>query len=78
MEHQLLRYTRRIHEVYPELAVRTVRRVEHGQNNDIVVVNDRVIFRFPRYAGGIAQLEQEVGVLRALRQRVPVPIPDPC
>ena len=78
MEHQLLRYTRRIHEVYPELAVRTVRRVEHGQNNDIVVVNDRVIFRFPRYASGIAQLAQEVGVLRALRQRVPVPIPDPC
>lgn len=48
-----------------------------GQNSNILVVNDTLIFRFPRYAQGIAALRREVAVLRFLQGRVSLPAPHP-
>src|SRR5437868_6414084 len=77
VEDRLRRYARRIHVAYPDVAVATVLLIDHGQNNDIVVVDEDLIFRFPRYVGGITQLEREVGILRAIQNRVPLPVPNP-
>lgn len=72
------RYVRRIRRVYPELDVRTARLVQgHGQNNAVLLVDDAVVFRFPRYRSGIARLEREVAILRAVRGRVSLATPDP-
>ncbi len=78
VEDRLTHYAERIHDAYPGVVVATIRLIDQGQNNDVVVVNEGLIFRFPRYVGGIAHLQREVGILRAIRDRVPLPIPNPA
>jgi aminoglycoside 2''-phosphotransferase len=71
-------YVRRVRQVYTDLGVRTTRVVRgHGQNNAVLLVDDALVFRFPRYPAGIARLEREVAVLRGIRGRVSLATPDP-
>jgi len=49
----------------------------HGQNNLVLVADDRLVFRFPRYPDGVGALPREARILRAVGPRVPLPIPDP-
>ena len=77
MDDRLTRFAERIHTMYPDVVVTTMRLIDQGQNNDIIVVNEDLIFRFPRYDGGIASLEREVGILRTVQERVPLAIPNP-
>jgi len=77
MDEQMASYTTQIQAAYPALRVVTAERLGEGQNNDVLVVNGELIFRFPRYEQGIAVLEQEVALLRALQGRVALAIPAP-
>jgi aminoglycoside 2''-phosphotransferase len=73
----LAHHLERIRQAYPVLAVTTARPVtEHGQNNDILVVDERLIFRFPRYPSGIPALARTVRILHAIRSALPLAIPD--
>lgn len=64
--------------VYPDLVVDSARLVEgHGQNNEIVILNERLVFRFPRYLEGIGRLEKTIQILQAIRPGLPVEIPNP-
>jgi aminoglycoside 2''-phosphotransferase len=49
----------------------------NGQFNDVLIVNDDLVARFPRSASAAAAMEREVVVLNALRGRLPLPIPEP-
>ncbi|GCE22770.1 hypothetical protein KDK_65700 [Dictyobacter kobayashii] len=40
-------YLQSIYHWYPEFMVQNVELVAHGQNNDILIINDEFIFRFP-------------------------------
>src|SRR5690349_18632583 len=67
-----------IREVYPDLVTSDARLVSgHGQNNQILIIDERLIFRFPRYVGGIARLARTDRILRAIRLALPLEIPDP-
>ena len=66
-----------IHAAYPDLRMERTRRNDEGLYNDVLVVNDDLIFRFPRDADGIDNLEVEVALLRRIRPLVTLPIPDP-
>ncbi len=77
MDDRLAAYASRIRGVYPDLAVAAIRRVEHGQNNDVVIVNDEFIFRFPRYHAGIDRLEAETRLLRRIGRYVTLAVPNP-
>jgi aminoglycoside 2''-phosphotransferase len=67
-----------IRQVYPDLAVTSARQVEgHGQNNDVLIVDERLIFRFPRYSSGIPALARTVRILRAIQPSLPIAIPGP-
>lgn len=70
-------YRDRIAVTYPDLTVTELRLVESGQNNDVVVADGRLIFRFPRHVSGIDTIEREVALLRALVGRLPLAIPMP-
>jgi len=48
-----------------------------GQFNDVVIINQAWVFRFPRFHEGVARLAAEARLLEALRKRLPLPIPDP-
>jgi aminoglycoside 2''-phosphotransferase len=66
-----------IREVYPDLTVTTVRQIHHGWSNTILVVNEELVFRFPRQLDAMDSLVQEVAILHGLAGRMPLPIPDP-
>jgi aminoglycoside 2''-phosphotransferase len=66
-----------IHAAYPALRIERLRLNDEGQNNDVLIVNDDLIFRFPRDDEGIAKLETEVALLGRLRAFVTLPIPEP-
>jgi aminoglycoside 2''-phosphotransferase len=68
----------RVRAAFPELAPRSWRLVEGaGQNNHVLVADERLVFRFPRYEAGRAALAREVALLRTLRGRLPLAVPDP-
>lgn len=67
----------RIKAVYPHLHIRKAELDESGQNNDILIVNANIIFRFPRYPGALTWLQVEAAVLETIEERVPLPVPKP-
>ncbi len=70
-------YQAQLEQAYPELTIQSAQLNTLGQNSDILIVNDNLIFRFPRYAEGIRRLAGEVKVLQALANKLPLPIPQP-
>jgi aminoglycoside 2''-phosphotransferase len=71
-------YLQAIAEQYPDFAVESARILnEAGQFNDVLLVNEEFVFRFPRYGEGIRSLQTEVVILRYIAGRVPLAVPDP-
>lgn len=67
-----------LHALCPDLPIHTAQPLNHdGQNSDLWLVNGALIFRFARYAEGSAALARETALLRALQNRLPLPIPNP-
>ncbi len=66
-----------IQAAYPDFAVQSATFLEDGQYNDVLLVNGRTIFRFPRYAGGLEQLALETKILTAVQPYLPLPVPNP-
>ncbi|GAA0594692.1 phosphotransferase [Virgibacillus siamensis] len=56
-------YINRIKQVYPDLAIEKVKQIDTGQNNDVLEINDSLIFRFPKYKEGIDKLIHETDIL---------------
>jgi aminoglycoside 2''-phosphotransferase len=70
-------YIASIHAAYPALRIEGIRLNDEGQYNNILIVNDELIFRFPRHAEGIEKLEREIALLDRIRPALPLPIPEP-
>ena len=75
MTEGLLQYKESIAAACPELALETAALFRAGQNNELVLVNDELLFRFPKYAKGIAGLRREQAILKAVRTRLPLATP---
>src|SRR5450759_974556 len=48
-----------------------------GRFNDVVIVNDAVVLRFPKYRWVMEQLEYVSSILQSLQTRVTLPLPAP-
>ncbi len=71
-------HTRRIQKVYPDLQIQTVRPFgDEGQFNDLLIVNDALVFRFPKFAQGIEMLKRETTLLKRIHGLTTLPTPDP-
>ena len=66
-----------IKEAYPELVISSVEPNLDGQYNTVLVVNDELIFRFPRFEAGIEQLALETEILTAVQPYISLNIPNP-
>jgi len=67
-----------IRRAYPELAINSVEPHNHeGQFNNLLIINDELIFRFPRYADGVASILKEIRVLSRIQGSTTLPIPNP-
>ena len=71
-------YAKAITDAYPELSIKSLRvHGQQGQYNDVLVINEALIFRFPRYTDGITAMRREVAFLRGVSGRTTLPVPDP-
>ena len=69
---------RAIREAYPGLDIHAARlHSGEGQFNDIIVINDDLIFRFPRYEESIRDFLREIEILQKLQGHLSLPIPEP-
>lgn len=68
-------YVKTIQCAYPDFSVHSATMNTQGQNNDILMVNDSFIFRFPKYADGIEQLERELAILKGIGDTLTLSIP---
>jgi len=71
-------YLESIRDAYPDFVVEKVHAGNRdGQYNDILIINDKLVFRFPRYEAGVASLITEVRLLKLIHGYVSLPIPNP-
>lgn len=63
--------------VYPDLYIEDYYLNDIGQNNDVLIVNKSLVFRFPKYINGIIQLRRETEILKYIKGIVSTPIPNP-
>ena len=70
-------YQQTLIQAYPELRVRSAHLNTQGQNSYVLIVNDQYVFRFPRYAHVLQQLKTETALLKHIRPRLPLPVPNP-
>lgn len=67
----------KIKQVYPNLLIEDFYPNEIGQNNDVLIINNFLVFRFPKYQKGILQLKRETEILEQIKNLVSIPIPEP-
>ena len=70
-------YTERIRQIAPEIGINSVNLNSEGLLNDIVVVNDEFIFRFPKHDYAFKHLKDEARILRSLQNYITLQIPSP-
>jgi len=66
-----------IRSAYPDLRIASVEFNGDGQNNDVLVVNDEFIFRFPKYMDALKRLRVETAILTGIQGHVSLPVPAP-
>ncbi|MAT99996.1 MAG: aminoglycoside 6'-acetyltransferase [Anaerolineaceae bacterium] len=66
-----------IQAAYPDFVVETAVFNQEGQYNHVLLVNDAIVFRFPRFEGGVEQLALETKILTAVQSYLPLPVPNP-
>jgi aminoglycoside 2''-phosphotransferase len=68
----------RLRAAYPAQQIDTAYlRAGEGQFNDVLIVNDALVFRFPRSPAVAQSLEHETALLLRLAGRLPLPTPRP-
>jgi aminoglycoside 2''-phosphotransferase len=70
-------YIERIKAAYPGLIIENFHPNDIGQNNDVLIINNSFVFRFPKYEKGIVRLREETKILEYIRGTVSIPIPYP-
>jgi aminoglycoside 2''-phosphotransferase len=73
----LNKYTQTIKLHYPEIKVISALVNQDGQYNDVVILNDSLVFRFAKVPDAIKTLQYEVIVQKSLQGKLPLQIPDP-
>ncbi|WP_332699370.1 phosphotransferase family protein [Halalkalibacter lacteus] len=71
------KYIERIKQVYPSLYIEDYQPNDIGQNNDVLIINKSLVFRFPKYKKGIVRLKEETEILEFIKNIVSIPIPYP-
>ncbi len=66
-----------IQQQFPELDARTIRFLGAGWDNTVFLIDEKLVFRFPRREIALPLLEAEWSLLPKLAPRLPLPIPFP-
>ncbi len=70
-------YLARLQRDIADLDEATAVLVEDGQYNDVVIVDDRLVARFPKRAAHLAAARRASDLLAHVHDRLPLPVPRP-
>jgi aminoglycoside 2''-phosphotransferase len=70
-------YESRIRKIAPDIKIESIILNREGLMNDVVVVNDEVVFRFPKHEYSFKHLKDEAKILRLLHNYISLEIPLP-
>ena len=70
-------YIQKINKYYPNLAIDTAKFNRDGQYNDVLIVNESIVFRFAKVQPAVKILRQEIRVLQNLQAHISLQIPYP-
>lgn len=70
-------YEKRISEIAPEVVITSISVNREGLLNDVVIVNEELVFRFPKHKYGFKHLNDEANILRLLRKYITLQTPSP-
>ncbi|WP_420642189.1 GNAT family N-acetyltransferase [Candidatus Leptofilum sp.] len=68
-------YTQQITQAEPNLQIETAQLNEEGLVNDVMIVNGRHVFRFPKHEWAVDHLRQEANCLNLAQQHLTLPLP---
>lgn len=74
---ELEAYEQRIRTLFPELAIQSASLNSDGLLNDVVIINDELVFRFAKRDFFYKDPREEARVLRLLRKYITLQIPSP-
>jgi aminoglycoside 2''-phosphotransferase len=74
---ELASYEKRIREVAFDIAIASITLNREGLMNDVVIINDEFVFRFPKHEYAFKHLRDEARILRLLRNYVTIQTPAP-
>ncbi len=74
---ELAAYEERIRQITPDISIKSVSINREGLLNDVVIVNEEFIFRFPKCEYGFEHLKDEADILRLLQSYITLEIPCP-
>ena len=77
MGEKMSEYIEFIKEKNPSLFVEKYSFNNEGQNNDIVIINDDIIFKFPKHLEEIGKMKRETDILNMLKKYITLDIPNP-
>ena len=70
-------YIEYVKSVYPQLHIQSYTPNDIGQSNDVFILNDTLVFRFPKYKKGMDQLKRETEILNYISHYISIQIPNP-
>ncbi len=73
----ILRYTRCIQRIYPDLQIESATLNREGQSNDVLIVNQVLIFRFAKYPAALRTLRRETAILTGIQGQITLATPNP-
>lgn len=68
-------YEQRIRDIFPELSIENISLNDEGVDNDVIEVNNELIFRFPKHEEAFEKLNQELRILKLLPHYTKTNIP---
>jgi aminoglycoside 2''-phosphotransferase len=72
------RYLEEIQKKFPHLARSEMNcAMDQGQFNDILIIADALVFRFPKYQDSVATMRAEIEILQGIQGHLPLATPDP-
>jgi aminoglycoside 2''-phosphotransferase len=72
---ELSTYRKRIFEIAPEVFVSSISVNREGLLNNVVIINEEIIFRFPKHEYAFKHLKDEARILRLLKNHITLEIP---
>ncbi len=69
-------FTDKIESEFPDLKYNSAKLITHGWDNNIIILDNAFVFRFPRNDEYVKKFKTEVNLIKYLQDKVTLPIPN--